>query len=286
MKSHLKYSLFMVVVLLFTACTKDINLNMPQPPQQIVVEGHIEPGENAYLYLSHNFAFFGTTTINGILQADVVHGAKIAISDGYTTDSMKEVIPMLGYYMSTSMKGVTARTYTLNVTANGQTVTSSTTILPAVPLDSVWFKVDPGMDSLGYLWANLHDPPQPGNCYRWLAMRIGKDTTYIPPRESVFNDVLINGQTFQFFYERGIFPGSKAQDDTDIERHYFKKGDKVVVKFCSIDNASYQFYNEYYFQLGNSGNPFGSPAPLQGNINGGLGIWCAYGTYLDTVICK
>jgi hypothetical protein len=136
------------------------------------------------------------------------------------------------------------------------------------------------------MWAAFKDPPQPGNCYRWLAKRIGKDTTYVPPRESVFNDELINGQRFEFYYERGIFPGSNANDDTDIERHYFKKGDRVVVKFCTIDNLSYNFYNEYYFQQGNNGNPFGSPAPLQGNITGGLGIWCGYGTFLDTVICK
>lgn len=72
----------------------------------------------------------------------------------------------------------------------------------------------------------------------------------------------------------------------DAERHYFKTGETVVIEFCTIDNIAYQFYNQYYFQQGNEGNPFGSPAPLNGNINGGLGIWCAYGTYLDTVICK
>lgn len=259
---------------------------MPQPPSQIVVEGHVEPGQNAFLYLSHNFAFFGTTTINNILQADVVHNAKITISDGYTTDSMKEVIPIFGYYQSVSMTGQTGRTYTLKIVTNGQTITASTSILPAIPLDSAWFRVQNGMDSLGYMWATLHDPPQPGNCYRWLAKRIGKDTTFIPPEASVFNDLLINGQTFEFYYDRGIFPGSKAQDDMNIERHYFKRGDTVVIKFCTIDNTAYQFYNEYYFQLGNAGNPFGTPAPLQGNINGGLGIWCGYGTSLDTVICK
>lgn len=286
MKNKLKHSVLFLPLLLLAACEKNVNLNLPNPPPQIVVEGHIELNSNPYVYLSHNFAFFGSTTIDSILKQDVVHGGLVYVSDGFTTDTLKEVIPAFGYYQSFNMKGVVGRTYNLTVVVNGQTLTSSTTILPPVKLDSAWFQVDQGMDSLGYMWATFTDPAPPGNCYRWLAKRLGKDTTYVPPRESVFNDQVINGQKFTFYYERGLLPGSKRQDDTDIERHYFKKGDRVVIKFCAIDNTAYQFYNEYYFQQGNNGNPFGSPAPLYGNITGGLGIWCGYGSYLDTVTCK
>jgi hypothetical protein len=283
MINRIKYLLF---ILLLTGCTKDVTVNVPAPAYQVVVEGHVQPDQLAWVYLSHNFAFYGTTTVNSILQQDVIHGAQIAISDGFTTDSMKEYNPILGLYKSLHMTGVTGRTYKLTVVTNGQTLTASTTILPAVPLDSLWFQVQPGMDTLGYMWAVFQDPPQPGNCYRWIAERIGLDTVFIAPDESTFNDDVINGQKFEFYYDRGVLPGSKAEDDMNAERHYFKRGEKVVVEFCTIDNTAYQFYNQYYFQLGNNGNPFGSPAPLQGNINGGLGIWCAYGTFLDTVICK
>ncbi len=286
MKNKLKHSIFLLLVLLLASCEKNVNLNLPQPSPQIVVEGHIELNNNPYVYLSHNFAFFGSTTIDSILSQDVVHGGLVYVNDGFTTDTLKEVIPAFGYYQSFNMRGVVGRTYNLTVVVNGQTLTSSTTILPPVPLDSAWFQVQPGMDSLGYMWATFTDPAPPGNCYRWLAKRLVKDTTYVPPRESVFNDAVINGQKFTFYYERGVLPGSKAEDDMNIERHYFKKGDRVVIKFCSIDNTAYNFYNEYYFQQGNNANPFGSPAPLTGNINGGLGIWCGYGSFLDTVLCK
>jgi hypothetical protein len=286
MKTGIKILVFGLALSGLVSCTKNVNLDLPNPPQLLVVEGHIEPNQQAYLYLSHNFAFFGSTTIASILSQDVVHGAKITVSDGTTTDTMREILPSIGYYQSITLKGQIGKTYSLKVVAMGQTLTSSTTILQPIKLDSAWFQVQPGLDTLGYMWAILNDPPQPGNCYRWLAERIGKDTTFIPPEYSVFNDQFINGQKFEFYYDRGIFPGSKAMDDTDNERHYFKTGEKVVIKFCAIDNTAYQFYNLYYFQLSNNGNPFGSPAPLPGNINGGLGIWCAYGSYLDTVLCK
>jgi hypothetical protein len=280
-------SQFMAVFLfLFVGgCQKNVTLNIPPPPSLICVDGYVQPGYPAYLFLTHNFSFFGTNTVNGILNNDLIHGAFITVSDGVTTDTMIEAIPSLALYGTPHIKGVTGRTYNLTVKAQGQTITASTSILPAIPLDSAWFQVAPGLDSLGYLWAILQDPPALGNCYRWLVERIGLDTAFVPPYESAFNDEFINGQKFEFYYNRGSFPGSKAKDDTDAEAGYFKKGETCVIQFCTISNASYQFFNAYYYQLDNVGNPFGSPAPVQGNINGGLGIWCGYGTFYDTVRC-
>ncbi len=293
MKSKIKYIVGFVLVLLVSSCEKNVNLNLPQPPQQICVDGYVQPGYPAYLFLTNNFAFFGTTSVSQVLSADIVHGAHITVNDGVTTDTMIEAIPTLGLYATPRMRGLTGRTYNLTVKAEGQTLTAATIILQAIPLDSTWFQVQSGMDSLGFIWAILHDPPAPGNCYRWLAQRINKDitryghdTTFIPPYESVFNDAFINGQKFEFNYNRGNLPGSKATDDTDIEGGYFKKGDTCIVEFCTISNDAYQFFNEYYYQLNNVGNPFGSPAPVIGNIKGGLGIWCGYGTSFDTVYCK
>jgi hypothetical protein len=285
MKRLFQHIVFLAPLFL-VGCTKNVTLDLPNPPPEIVVEGHIEPNNLAYLYLSHNFAFFGSTSITTIIADDVIHGAKITISDGSSTDSMTEFISTLGYYQSVKMKGQIGKTYNLMVQTGNQILTASTTILPPVKLDSAWFQVYDNMDTLGYMWAILHDPPAPGNCYRWLAKRIGKDTTYLPPDLSVFDDQFINGQKFKFYYDRGRFPGSKARDDTNIERHFFKKGETVVIKLCAIDYVSYKFYSLYYYQQANNGNPFGSPAPIVGNINGGLGIWCGYGASLDTVICK
>src|ERR1700722_7567585 len=97
MKRNLKNTLLFLSILL-AGCSKNINLDLPTPTPEVVVEGHIEPNSVAYLYLSHSFAFFGSTTISSIIANDVIHGAKISISDGSTTDSMREVIPTLGYY--------------------------------------------------------------------------------------------------------------------------------------------------------------------------------------------
>lgn len=274
------------LTLYFFSCQKNINLNLPQPPPQVVVEGHIQPNQLAWVLLSRNFNYFGTTSITSIVATDLVHGAKIAISNGTSTDSMREVIPTLGYYQSATMKGVTGATYDLTIVTGGETLTATTSILPPIPLDSAWFQLEPTYALYGYLWAILYDPPPCGHYYRWMAKRINLDTTFIAPYESAFNDEFICGQKFEFFYGRGNVPGSTAPDDTGSTRQFFKAGNTVVVEFCTISEAAYQFYYTYYYQLNNVGNPFGSPAPVLGNINGGLGIWCGYGTSFDTILCK
>jgi len=283
---YLRYILLLLCVSQLMDCTKNVVLVLPTAPTQITVEGHIEPGKLAYLYLSTNFSFFGNISITNILQNNVIHNAVVTISDGTTTDTMKEFIPEIGYYQSVSMTGQIGKTYSLTVRAIGQVATATTTILPAIPLDSVWFHVQPHKDTLGFIWARLTSPLPPGHNYRWMAQRIGKDTTYIPPPYSVFNDQFIYGQTIQFAYQRGTFPSSKAADDTNAERGYYKIGETVSVKFCTIDNAAYTFFNTYSQQQASGGNPLASTSPVVGNIQGGQGIWCGYGTSYKTVICK
>jgi len=288
MLKRLSLNIFLPIVFLFClwGCTKNVTVVVPTAPTQITVEGHIEPGGLAYLYLSKNFSFFGNIAISSILQNSVIHNAVVTISDGTTTDTMKEFIPNIGYYQSLSMRGQIGKTYSLTVQAIGQTATATTTLLQPIPLDSAWFEVKKGKDSLGLIYAKLTSPLPIGRCYRWLTQRVGKDTTYIPPFFSAFNDQFFAGQTIEFSYQRGTFPGSKAADDTNAEAGYFKRGETVSVKFCAIDNTAYTFYKTYYTQLASGANPFASTSPILGNVQGGQGIWCGYGTRYKTVVCK
>ncbi|HTA83926.1 MAG TPA: DUF4249 domain-containing protein [Bacteroidia bacterium] len=283
---YLKNVLLSLSLCLLTGCTKNIVLVVPTAPTQITVEGHVEPGKLAYLYLSTNFSFFGNISITNILKNNVIHNAVVTINDGTTIDTMKEFIPEIGYYQSVSMTGQIGKTYALDVKAIGQEAKATTTILQPIPLDSVWFQVQPNKDTLGFIWATLTSPLPPGHNYRWMAQRIGEDTTYIPPPFSVFNDQFIYGQTIKFAYQRGILPGSKAADDTNAERGYFKIGENISVKFCTIDNTAYTFYNTMYAQQANGENPFAASTPVVGNVQGGQGIWCGYGVSYKTVICK
>ncbi|MBC7864463.1 MAG: DUF4249 domain-containing protein [Bacteroidia bacterium] len=283
MKKVFYFLIFAVAA--FTSCTKDIDVNVPDYTQKLVVEGGIEPGSNPYVYLSWTLPYFGNNDYSDFQQY-MVKGAVVTVSDGFTTDTLKEVIPGQGlYYLGLNMQGVTGRTYDLNILINGKTYTSSTTINLPVPLDSLWFK--PEKDSLGFVWTHFKEPAGLGHRYRWYAKRIGKDDSFYAPFSSVFDDKFIDGKEFDFAYDRGMKPNSEEEDDKNVEKGYFKVGDTVVVKYCTIGDKEFRYLRSYYLNQMSNGNPFAAPSTLESNISGdAIGLWCGYGVFTKGVRLK
>ena len=262
--------------LLITGCEKDIAVDLPQPTSKVVVDGYVEPDTNIYIILTRNSAYFALINASTINVFET--GANVTISDGFTTETLIEAFK--GVYITTGMKGVLGRTYSLHIkTKSDEIVTAITTLQKRVPLDSVWFKIQeslPGNDTLGYVWATLHDPDTLNNCYRWMAMRVGKDSTFIPPFGSVFEDRFVNSTTFDFAYNRGSIFNSTADDDENDEAGFFKKGDSIIVKWCAIDRSTYEFWRDAETQLSNNGSPFATPSVIRSNVVGGLGLFASY----------
>jgi len=283
-----------------TSCERDIDIDIPDSESQIVVEGYIYKDTNAYLFLTRSSPFFAELD-SSKMREFIVRGATITISDGFTTDTMVEFeYPQyfLHFYYSPNIKGVTGRSYSLRIETNGEVLTASTYLPPPVPLDSVWWKPDGNLDSLGFAWAHLTDPDTVGNYYRWFAKRINKytygenageqkDADFIAPLGSTFDDRFINGKSFEFPYNRGQQPNSdKEDDDFMTEGGYYKRGDTIVVRWCTYDQANYKFWRDAESQYSSNGNPFSNPTPITGNIQGGLGIFGGYGVSYDTIIAQ
>jgi len=275
-----------IILLMFLSCQKKIDVKIPDYQQMLVVEGKIEAGTNPEVYLSYTVPYFGNHTQN--LSDFAVKGALVTVNDGTTIDTLKEVIPGAGYYYkSNNIVGALGKNYNLTVLLNGKIYTAQTSIYPQVKLDSLWFKVVRD-DSLGFVYAHMTDPPAPGNNYRWFAKRIGKDLSFIAPLGSAFDDKFINGKSFDFAYDRGVLQNSTATDDNNNERGLFKKGDQVIVKFCTIGYDEFRFFRSYDANIISNGNPFAAPSNLQNNVQGEnvLGVWCGYNPFVDTLICK
>ncbi|HEY1039942.1 MAG TPA: DUF4249 domain-containing protein [Bacteroidia bacterium] len=276
--------LLSILVILFS-CTKNVDVKLPEYKQYLVVEGKIEPGQKPQVFLSYTIPYFGSNSVNNLADF-AVKGALVIVNDGLTTDTLKELLPNTGYfYQAFNMTGAVGRTYNLTIVVNGKVYTSQTSILQPVGLDSLWNKHE-GNDSLGFVWARLPEPSGLGDAYRWYAKRIGKDDDFLAPFGSAFEDKFVDGKTFDFAYDRGIQENSTATDDNNIERGYFKIGDKVVVKFCHIGMKEYRFMRSRDASILSNGNPFAAPSNVESNINGEnvIGLWCGYSPSLDTVV--
>jgi len=201
-----------------------------------------------------------------------------------------------------ALVGAVNTTYKLEVHKDNYHITGETKIPSLVELDTVYFDIiNPDFqDSLGILFGNLTDPDTSGNAYRWFAKRINrypmnvpdenlrgqqKDLTFIAPFGSVYDDSFFNGLSFEFAYPRGIESNSSKFDDLNDERAFFKVGDTVAIRGCTIDRASFKFIRSLEAQVGNQGSPFAVPFNLESNLTGGLGAFIGYGAVYDTIVC-
>ena len=81
------------------------------------------------------------------------------------------------------------------------------------------------------------------------------------------------------------WPWEKTNTDLNDERSFFKVGDTVAIRGCTIDRAAFKFIRSLEAQVGNQGSPFAVPFNLESNLTGGLGAFIGYGAVYDTVVC-
>jgi Domain of unknown function (DUF4249) len=276
-----------IVVAVFTACQKEISIDLPEAEQRIVVDGGIYVGQTAELNLTWSAGYFDPVD-SASLAGYLITNALVTVSNGTLVDTLQLAFnpyrPIPIVWRGSTIVGQVGETYTLSVTVGDKHVTAVTTIPSPIPLDSVWFKVEPSQDSLGFAWAHMTDPVGLGNGYRWFAKRLNRDSAYIAPFGSSFDDRFIEGKSFDFAYNRRSTPADSAQADN--ERGYYKIGDVVVVQFCSIGQAEVNFWRTFETELANNGNPFAAPGVVETNVQGGLGIFCGYSPSYDTIYCQ
>ena len=320
MRSYTDILLAFLILSLIMSCTKDIDLPFPEVPSEIVVDGSIETGQPPIIFLTRTQSFNQPLDPSS-LQGLFVNDAIVKVSNGQDTVQLKEFcasdlsaedlalaaellgmseqdLQAINYCVYTdttfTMLGQEGTPYILDiVTLEGKTLHAETKIPVAVPLDSLWFEFWANSDSLGFIYAELSDPLNERNAYRWWAQRtnsypgtnVQKDQDYVAPLGSVFEDTFFDGLSFEFFYNRGTVVNSNMEDDNNEEAGFFKLNDVVSVKFATTTLEVEDYIATSDDQLVNNGSPFAVPANLPSNVEGGRGLWAGYAPLFYEVIC-
>jgi len=262
------------IVLIYCSCEEP--LNVPEHKSMIVVDGWIENDGFAHVLLTRTTPFFAS--IDSASYLDLVETfASVSVSNSKETEfltltSDKSLFPW-HVYKTTSMKGEVGETYHLRVKFYDTILTATTIISESPAIDSVWFDPLSDDDTVGALKMLFTDNLNEDNYYRILA-KTDKDARFYPIMASAFNDKNFVKATNEW----PILKGKLTQVD-NIEDLYFRKGENVTIKLCSIDRPAFDFWNNYQIETLNAANPFASTGiTLSGNINGeGLGIWSGAG---------
>ena len=291
---------FSWIILFFTffwasSCEKSIQFDLDESSPKLVVEAIIENEQAPLVLLSSSLNFFSTIS-NETLENSFVHNASILITEeGSNPVSLKEYSLEVGggltlyYYTIDSFAnpgfaGKLGKAYSLQIQLNGQTYTAETTIPElSKTLDSIWWEPAPDNPDTSkvIVMARTSDPPGYGNYIRYFTST--NDNAFYPGLNSVFDDQIIDGETYSVQVEQGV----NRNEEIDFEEYaFFSRGDSVTVKFCNIDKATYDFWRTMEYSYASIGNPFSSPTKVLSNIRGNaLGYFGGYAVqYISLVI--
>jgi hypothetical protein len=289
-----------LLMMMFSSCETEF---IPEPSGELpdyVVEGYIEAGQNPlppYVLITRTFDFYGEISPEQF-TASFVHNADVRISEGEFEVALQEVCffdldstirdqiaAQFGFnadslevnfcvYLDVlnQVQAQQGKTYDLTITIGEDVITSSTQIPVHVPLDSLKFAPPPGEpnDTLAQLLCSITDPPGIKNFYRYFGAT--NDGALETGFSSVEEDLFFDGKSFEF----QLF--NPATDSGDVEPEEFGLyfvGDTITLKWCTIDEANFDFWNTLEFSNANQG-PFSNYTRIQSNMHGALGIWGGY----------
>ena len=302
-----KIAFLLLLIMGLNSCSKEVKIDIPGFDEQIVIDGSIETGTPAIIFLSNSKDIYAPTDINSYLSG-FISGATVTVSNGTITDTLTEIctdnlpagfesiaaaffgLPIeqlvnlhLCAYVSTGIVGEVGKTYTLKVLYNNKTYISSTKIENPTALDNLFWREQVNLPGYGFSWAKITDSPIMGDAYRWEVKNLG-DLFYSKPFQPFTDDRFYNGKTFEFSVENPM--SFKDQTIENQYKGYYKLGDTIVVKFSKLGKKEYQFFEKKYNQIYSGGNPFATPTNIPTNIEGGaLGIWAGFSPWYDTLIC-
>ncbi len=283
--------LFFIVI----SCEKNINFKLDAAEPLLVVDAQIENEKEPTVVLTKSLSYFGKISPD-ILASTFVHNADVFMSNGMVTHKLKEYpVPLApgftAFYYSldpsdpaTAFVGQVNRRYNLRIVSEKKEY-SSTILIPGFNalLDSVWTKPAPQNPDSNkrILMIRGTDPPGRGNYVRYFT-KVNSDP-FLPGENSVFDDQVIDGTTF----EVQLFRGIDRNDPPSGDNNFFNKGDTITMKFCNIEKPAYTFWSTWEFAFQGIGNPFAQPNKVIGNIsNGALGVFSGYAARYRTIIAK
>ncbi|MCG9880774.1 MAG: DUF4249 domain-containing protein [Bacteroidia bacterium] len=274
--------LFSLLSLVFVACEKEIKIDLPASKEELVVEASINQ-----LSINFNYVILSTTLdyFNPSLSLSAVRGAEVYITEGNVVgsdtvfnindrvqffDYVDTIFP--GIYLSADFRGQEEKPYKLEVfLKDGRTITGTTFIPKAKPIDSLHFWFEPNkVDTNVFFYMHWLDGPEQDN-YR-LTLRKG----YIPiltgwgygSRFYTFDDSQINNQPRPF-----------------LNFSPYKYNDTLHIYLATIGRKEYLFWDSFR-GAANNGGPFATPVEVKSNVEGAIGSFTGYGLYQRSVIFR
>ena len=264
----MKRALIILMALGLAACSRD----GADVPEKLVVEGWIEEGKAPVVYVTTSLVPKEEPESLEDIGTHVVRWAKVTISDGeeevvLTGTASKRFYPPFAYTTG-RMTGVAGKTYRLTVDYSGVHAEASATVPASKELTSCVAEKQP--NGKYCIRAAFVDDPATEDYYRFFHRIEKVDSTFLPSPLAYMDDSV---------QEAILLPG-KGISRADERGGGFLSGDRVQVKFCTMDKGMYTFWKAFEEQAYLAGVPvFTLDGNLPGNVHGerATGYFAGYG---------
>jgi hypothetical protein len=244
--------------------------------EKIIVEGFIEEGKGAVVWLSRSLGVpygnvdYGVETTGSIpirlAKVSVVHEGREEV-----LVSRADPDHLLGWcYRGDEIVGEQGGEYTLTVDYSGYTLTATTTIPAPGHLSEITLEKETGGESY-IMNVSIEDIRDEG--YYMLMAKYRDEGVYNPCPFGIVAGCSPETEKFSITAFRPM--------DIDLKGGYvpmWHSGEHVLLRLASIDPAAFEYWSDFMSDVINAHNPiYPSSANLSSNIEGGgLGIWYGF----------
>src|SRR5664279_1152616 len=250
----------LISVLTVSGCQKVINVDLNVAAPRIVIEGLISDRRGPYsVTISKSGSYFNQPVLPPVTGAIV-----IITDDSGTIDSLHEEAP--GVYLTSKIRGIPGRTYTLKVLSEDQEYDGSSILSSHVNIDSLTLikndsqRIFSGGNNQHETRYEIHcffKDPSEKNFYR---VKVFKNDSINTENYRLYDDQYTNGEETELRVVGRVVAGSAYR-----------------IELESLDDKTYGYYRTLSDLLFT--NPFFGSTPANPNNNLSNGALGYFGTY-------
>lgn len=274
--------LVVLTTILMFSCEEDLEVNQ----REIVVEGWIADGGFPIVMVTSTLPLTKEEQSLDSLNLYIAQWARVSITTGGKTVYLTGMYDRRYFppyiFTTTALRGKVGESYHLTVDWQGMHAEATTTIPPTIPLDDIWSEPCDESDTLRQIVTTFHDDPSSHDYYLFFARRNNEPLNPQLCMFGVLDDaVLVVPDVTQHIRRGGLI------DEGKYYTPYFSIGDKAEVRLLHVDSEAYTFWHGFSDNqlLGNS-FLFNVTTPLEGNVQGGHGVWYGCGMDCRTIVVQ
>ena len=249
-----------IAILTISSCQKVINVDLNVAEPRIVIEGSLNDRRGPYtVTISKSGSYFNQPVLA------LVSGAVVFIADDMgITDTLHEEVA--GVYLTSKIRGIPGRTYTLKVMSEDKEYTGSSLLSSHVNIDSLTLikndsqRIFSGGNNPNETHYEIHcffkDPPEK-NFYR---VKVFKNDSINTENYRLYDDQYTNGEETELRVVGRVEAGSTYR-----------------IELESLDDKTYGYYRTLSDLIFT--NPFFGSTPANPNSNLSNGALGYFGTY-------